>query len=90
MKAKEEFLNRLTRLYKGFEIEVTAVSVRGEKNSFTAHLVISKDARSYTDEMVFHSGQIFPDINAALEAGIKIGQQQIDAGFRPATVVSNK
>ncbi len=87
MQIQEDVAHRVKKLYKDYVIEVTAPAVR--TGGFTAHLCIRKDAKSYTDETPIHSGKVFSTANEALEAGVEIGKQQIDAGFQPVKIVVN-
>lgn len=53
------------------------------------HVDIRKHNGHYSDETHFESGAIFSSENVALEAGIQIGKQKIDAGFQPKSIVTN-
>jgi hypothetical protein len=76
----DDVTHRVKKLYKDFVIEVRAPAVR--TGGFTAHVCIRKDQKSYVDETLVHSGKVFPTANEALEAGLAIGRQKIDAGLR--------
>jgi hypothetical protein len=84
MKPPTEFANtthRVKNLYKGYVIEVQAPAVR--TGGFTAHVCIRKEAKTYTDETLTHSGKVFTTANEALESGLEIGRRQIDANNLP-------
>ena len=87
MQIQEDIVHRIKKLYKDYVIEVTAPAVR--TGGFTAHLCIRKDAKSYTDETPIQSGKVLSTANEALEAGLEIGKQQVDAGFQPVKIVVN-
>ena len=70
-------------------IQATAIPLREPKGTFTVHVDIRKDNGHYSDETHFESGAIFSSENAAVEAGLQIGKQKIDAGFQPKNIVTN-
>ena len=83
-------MSRLQKSYKRFVIKATALPLREPKDSFTVHVNIRKDTGRYSDETPFESGKIFATENEALEAGIQIGQEQIDSGFQPKNLVTSE
>ena len=82
-------MSRLQKSYKTFVVQASAIPLREPEGSFTVHVDIRKDTGNYSDETHFESGAIFPNENAALEAGFQIGKQKIDAGFQPKSIVTN-
>ena len=83
--SQEGTTHRVKRLYEGYVIEVTAFPL--QTGGFTTHFYIRKDAKSYTDETLIPSGEVFATANEALEAGFELGKQRIDAGFHPTKIV---
>jgi hypothetical protein len=83
-------MNRVQKSYKRFVIKATALPVREPENSFTVHINIRRDTGRYSDETPIESGKIFAGENEALEAGIQIGEQQIDSGFQPRNIVTSE
>jgi hypothetical protein len=77
----DDVTHRVKKLYKDFVIEVRAPELR--PGGFTAHLCVTKHEKSYVDETLIHTGQVFSTANEALEAGLAIGKQKIDAGLAP-------
>jgi hypothetical protein len=83
-------MSRLQKSYKRFVIKAIALPLREPENTFTVHVSIRKDTGRYSDETPFESGKIFATENEALEAGIQLGTQQIDSGFRPKNTVTSE
>ncbi len=71
--------------YKGYIIEVRAPKTR--TGGFTTRLTISKDSKSLLDESLIHSSVAFTTAMEALEAGLEMGREQVDSGFRPTNIV---
>jgi hypothetical protein len=87
MEVQADVTHRLKKSYKGFVIEVTAPAVR--TGGFTAHLSIIRETKTHTDDTPIYSGKVFETANEALEAGLTIGRQQIDADFQPVRIIGN-
>jgi hypothetical protein len=86
----QSIMSRLQKSYKRFVIKATALPLREPKDSFTVHVNIRKDTGRYSDETPFESGKIFGTENEALEAGIRLGTQQIDSGFQPKNIATSE
>ena len=71
--------------YKGYIIEVRAPKRR--TGGFTSRLTISKDSEGLLDESLIHSSMVFTTPMEALEAGLDMGREQVDSGFRPTNIV---
>jgi len=77
MEDQREFRHRLWQLYKGFEVEVTALAVFGSYDIFPVRLVVTKEGCVLTDETLF-ADQIFLDVNRALDEAIRLAREKID------------
>jgi hypothetical protein len=56
----------------------------------SSFVAIRKNMGRSFDETPFESGKVFPSENAALEAGIRMGKQQIDSRFQPKNILTSE
>jgi hypothetical protein len=78
-------MSQIRRVHRGYIIQSTSFALRG--GGYTPHLDLIKHSRAYSDETPVHTGRVFPSDEAALECGIAIGKDMIDAGFVPSGIV---
>jgi hypothetical protein len=65
--------------YHGFVIDVTVYDLRD--GGFTSHFNIEKHDASGATVTHFETGQRFETHQAALEAGLQLGRNKVDARF---------
>ncbi len=53
-------------------------------------VAIRKNIGRSFDETPFESGKVFPSENESLEAGIRMGKQQIDSRFQSKKIVTSE
>lgn len=75
--------------YKGQTVTATAISI-SSGSACTVHYSIVKSGAAHEDDMYRKSGKVFATDEDALEAGIRIGKQLIDSGFRPTEIVPDE
>ena len=80
-------MSRKRQNYKHEVVEATSIPLRD--GGFTVNFNLEQSTGSYRDVTYFESGQHFETEEAALEAGIKLGQHKIDAGYTTDAPVVN-
>jgi hypothetical protein len=78
-------MSQIRQLHRGYIVQATSFAIRG--GGYTPHLDLIKHSRAYSDETPVHTGKVFASDEAALEGGIAIGKDMIDAGFVPNKIV---
>lgn len=78
-------MSQIRRLHRGYIVQSTSFAVRG--GGYTPHLDLIKHNRAYSDETPIHTGRVFVSDEAALEGGIAIGEEMIDAGFISSEII---
>lgn len=78
-------MSQIRQHHNGHIIQSTSFPVRG--GGFTPHLDLIRHCRSYSDETPVDTGVVFSSDEAALEGGIAIGKEMIDAGFTRGRVI---
>ncbi len=74
---------RIRKTHNKHVIEATSIQSVGTR--FTVHFDIETHKGGHINVTHFESDQLFKSDTEALEAGLRMGQQKIDAGYDPST-----
>ncbi|SRR6266849_3037048 len=77
-------MDQIRRPYRGYIIQSTSFLLRGGAG-YTPHLVLTKHTASWSEDTHVHTGKVFASDEAALEGGIAMGEEMIDAGVVPSS-----
>lgn len=84
-------MSRRRQNYKQHVVEVTTYQINDEEGGYTHHFDIEDHTNGkHVDITHFESGQRFKTDEEALEAGMTLGRQKVEAGYEKGTPVVNK